>query len=43
VSRAWIFTRADVVANAAVIVSGLLVMMTGVRYGALVVGGGARS
>lgn len=35
---AWIFTRADVVANAAVILSGLAVLLTGVRYFDLVVG-----
>lgn len=35
---AWIFTRADVVANVAVILSGLAVMLTGVRYFDLVVG-----
>ncbi len=35
---AWIFTRADVVANAAVILSGLAVMLTGVIYFDLVVG-----
>jgi len=34
----WIFTRADVVANAAVIVSGLAVLLTGNRYFDLVVG-----
>ena len=38
IRAAWIFTRADVVANAGVIVSGLLVMMTGVRYADLLVG-----
>jgi len=36
---AWIFTRADVVANAAVIASGLAVLLTGLRYFDLVVGG----
>ncbi|MBH0114538.1 cation transporter [Novosphingobium sp. YJ-S2-02] len=35
---AWIFTRADVVANAAVIASGLAVMVSGSRYFDLVVG-----
>ena len=35
---AWMFTRADVVANAAVIVSGLAVMATGLRYFDLIVG-----
>lgn len=35
---AWIFTRADVVANAAVIVSGIAVLLTGSRYFDLVVG-----
>lgn len=35
---AWIFTRADVVANAAVILSGLAVMATGSRYFDLIVG-----
>lgn len=34
----WIFTRADVVANAAVIVSGLAVLLTGIRHFDLVVG-----
>ncbi|WP_225207636.1 cation diffusion facilitator family transporter [Novosphingobium huizhouense] len=34
----WIFTRADVVANAAVIVSGLTVLLTGNRYFDLLVG-----
>lgn len=36
---AWIFTRADVVANAAVIMAGLGVILTGVPYFDLVVGG----
>lgn len=36
----WIFTRADVVANAAVILSGLAVLATGVRALDLVVGAG---
>lgn len=35
---AWIFTRADVVANAAVILSGLAVLATGLRYFDLMVG-----
>jgi len=35
---AWIFTRADVVANGAVILSGLAVLSTGSRYFDLVVG-----
>lgn len=35
---AWIFTRADVFANSAVILSGLAVMATGSRYFDLVVG-----
>lgn len=34
----WIFTRADVMANAAVILSGLAVVLTGIRYFDLVVG-----
>lgn len=34
----WIFTRADVVANAAVILSGLAVMVTGFRFVDLIVG-----
>lgn len=37
---AWLFTRADVVANAAVILSGLAVLVTGYRYFDLVVGAG---
>ena len=37
---AWIFTRADVVANVAVITSGLLVLATGSRYPDLVAGFG---
>jgi len=36
----WIFTRADVVANLAVLVASLLVFMTGSRYPDLVVGFG---
>jgi len=36
---AWIFTRADVVANAAVIASGMAVLLTDIRYFDLVVGG----
>lgn len=35
---AWIFTRADVIANAAVILSGLAVLVTGSRYFDLAVG-----
>lgn len=35
---AWIFTRADVIANGAVIVSGLAVILTGNRYFDLIVG-----
>ena len=35
---AWIFTRADVVANAAVILSGVAVLATGIVYFDLVVG-----
>lgn len=35
----WIFTRADVVANIGVVVSGLLILLTGWRYPDLVVGG----
>ena len=35
---AWLFTRADVVANIGVIVSGLLVLLTGSRYPDLIVG-----
>lgn len=38
IRAAWIFTRADVVANLGVILSGLLVATTGVRYPDLVVG-----
>ena len=34
----WIFTRADVVANVAVIASGIAVLMTGIRYFDLIVG-----
>jgi Co/Zn/Cd efflux system component len=34
----WIFTRADVVANMGVFVSGLVVSLTGARYADLVVG-----
>lgn len=36
---AWIFTRADVLANAAVIVAGIAVMLTGIRYFDLAIGG----
>jgi Co/Zn/Cd efflux system component len=35
---AWLFTRADVIANLGVIFSGLLVLLTGSRYPDLVVG-----
>jgi cation diffusion facilitator family transporter len=35
----WIFTRVDVIANVAVLVSGLLVMLTGSRFPDIVVGG----
>ncbi|MBR0552424.1 cation diffusion facilitator family transporter [Stakelama marina] len=35
---AWIFTRADVVANAAVIASALAILATGLRYFDLIVG-----
>lgn len=35
---AWLFTRADVVANIGVILSGLLVFVTGSRYPDLIVG-----
>lgn len=35
---AWIFTRADVIANGAVILSGLAVLATGLRYFDLIVG-----
>ncbi len=38
IRAAWIFTRADVVANIGVIASGLLVAATGSRYADLVVG-----
>lgn len=38
IRAAWIFTRADVVANAAVILSGIAVIMTGSRYFDLAVG-----
>lgn len=36
----WIFTRADVVANIAVILSGVAVLVSGFRYIDLIVGGG---
>ncbi|KAA9005996.1 cation diffusion facilitator family transporter [Histidinibacterium aquaticum] len=36
----WIFTRVDVVANLAVILSGILVLASGLRHADLVVGGG---
>lgn len=35
----WIFTRVDVIANLAVILSGLAVILTGFRYFDLIVGG----
>jgi len=35
---AWIFTRADVVANAAAIVAGIAVLLTGIRHFDLIVG-----
>jgi len=35
---AWIFTRADIVANAGVVLSGLLVLVFGLRHADLVVG-----
>lgn len=38
IRAAWIFTRADVIANAAVILSGVAVLMTGARYFDLTVG-----
>jgi len=38
IRAAWIFTRADVIANAGVIISGLVVAVTGLRYADLVVG-----
>lgn len=38
IRAAWIFTRADVVANAAVIVAGLVVLLRGIRYFDLLVG-----
>jgi Co/Zn/Cd efflux system component len=38
IRAAWIFTRADVVANAAVIASGIAVILTGIRYFDLAVG-----
>ncbi|MEJ2408252.1 MAG: cation transporter [Novosphingobium sp.] len=37
---AWIFTRADVVANTAVVLSGMAVLTTGIRYFDLAVGAG---
>jgi cation diffusion facilitator family transporter len=36
----WIFTRADVIANLALILSGLAVLLTGFRYIDLIVGAG---
>lgn len=38
IRAAWIFTRADVIANTCVILSGLAVVATGIRYFDLVVG-----
>jgi cation diffusion facilitator family transporter len=38
IRAAWLFTRADVVANAGVILSGLLVLSLGFRYADLIVG-----
>lgn len=38
IRAAWIFTRADVIANACVILSGIAVVVTGIRYFDLVVG-----
>ena len=35
----WIFTRIDVIANVGVMLSGLLVLLTGSRFPDLVVGG----
>lgn len=34
----WIFTRADVVANTALILAGIAVVLTGIRYFDLIVG-----
>ncbi|MEO1168777.1 MAG: cation diffusion facilitator family transporter [Pseudomonadota bacterium] len=39
IRAAWIFTRVDVIANASVIIAGLAVLLTGIRYFDLVVGG----
>lgn len=39
IRAAWIFTRADVVANVSVIIAGLAILLTGIRYFDLVVGG----
>ena len=36
----WIFTRVDVIANIGVMISGLLVLLTGSRFPDLLVGGG---
>jgi Co/Zn/Cd efflux system component len=36
----WLFTRVDVIANLAVIVSGLLILLTGFRFLDLMVGAG---
>ena len=38
----WIFTRVDVIANIGVMISGLLVLLTGSRFPDLLVGGGIR-
>jgi len=35
----WIFTRVDVIANLAVILSGLTILLTGFRFIDLIVGG----
>ncbi|MBS1805522.1 MAG: cation transporter [Acidobacteria bacterium] len=35
----WIFTRVDVIANVAVILSGLTILLTGFRFVDLIVGG----
>ena len=34
----WIFTRVDVIANAAVVVAGIAIYLTGIRYFDLAVG-----
>ena len=38
IRAAWIFTRADVIANAAVLLSGVAVLLTSIRYFDLIVG-----